>query len=131
MRALLLGPLLHLASDRLPHQDIASRRFEIGSGVAALGMLVMGRGLLDPATLGGFAASVPDLEHVVPAVRPRGKKLFHDRGWHRSGGLPASLQLLLAGAILGVLLPRPLGGQARAEEFRRLFSKEAGYPRAR
>ena len=106
MRALLLGPLLHLASDRLPHEDIASRPFEIGTGVAALGMLVMRRGLLDPATLGGFAASAPDLEHVVPVLRPRGKKLFHDRGWHRSGAFPASLQLLLAGAILGVLVAR-------------------------
>src|SRR3954453_7543449 len=131
MRALLLGPLLHLASDRLPHQDIASRRFEIGSGVAALGMLAMRRGLLDPATIGGFAASAPDLEHVVPAVRPRGKKLFHDRGWHRSGGLPASLQLLLAGAILGVLVAKHgREGPGAGRRTRASFRNQRGYPRA-
>jgi hypothetical protein len=31
LAALLLGPVLHLAGDRLPHEDIRSRRFEIGS----------------------------------------------------------------------------------------------------
>ena len=36
LAALLLGPVLHLAGDRLPHQDIRSRRFEIGSGCAGL-----------------------------------------------------------------------------------------------
>jgi len=132
MRALLLGPLLDLASDRLPHEDISSRPFEIGTGVAALGMLVMRRGLLDPATLGGFAASAPDLEHVVPVLRPRGKKLFHDRGWHRSGAFPASLQLLLAGAILGVLLPKHDRWAARRGQkiSRASFRNQRGYPRA-
>jgi hypothetical protein len=103
--ALLLGPPVHLLGDRVPHQDIASRRFEIASGVACLGLLAARRGVLDPATLGGFAASAPDLEHVLPALRPGGRKLFHSRlGWHRSGALPANLQLLLAGAIVGFLL---------------------------
>jgi hypothetical protein len=63
----------------------------------------------------------------VPAVRPRGKKLFHDRGWHRSGGLPASLQLLLAGVILGVLVPGARRGQ---ESSRVSFRTQRGYPRA-
>ena len=36
LAAVMLGPILHLAGDRLPHQDIGSRRFEIGSGLAAL-----------------------------------------------------------------------------------------------
>src|SRR6185295_15109743 len=34
--ALLLGPVLHRAGDRLPHEDLRSRQFEIGSGVAVL-----------------------------------------------------------------------------------------------
>jgi hypothetical protein len=103
-RALLIGPLLHLAGDRVPHQDIASRRFEIGSGVAGVLLLAARRGAFDPATVGALAASAPDLEHVVPWLRPRGQKLFHGRhGWHRSGRLSASAQLLLAGAILGAL----------------------------
>ena len=56
---LLLGPPTHLLGDRLPHQDIASRRFEIVSGVACLGLLALRRGPFDAATLGGFAASRP------------------------------------------------------------------------
>jgi hypothetical protein len=56
--ALLLGPILHLAGDRLPHQDIRSRRFEIGSGLAGLLLLLaVRRGPLDPATLGAAASS--------------------------------------------------------------------------
>lgn len=105
LAAILLGPILHLAGDRMPHQDISSRRFEIGSGVFCLALLAGKRGLMDPATLGAAACSAPDLEHVVPLLRPRGSKLFHDRlGWHRSGRLPSGLQLLLAGAIVGALI---------------------------
>jgi hypothetical protein len=103
LTALLLGPILHLAGDRLPHQDIRSRRFEIGSGLAGVALLAVRRGPLDPATLGAVASSAPDLEHVIPLLRPGGRKLFHYRGWHRSGPFPASLQLLLAVAILTVL----------------------------
>ena len=104
-RALLLGPPVHLLGDRVPHQDIASRRFEIASGVACLALLAARRGPFDPATLGGFAASAPDLEHVFPAFRPGGRKLFHGAlGWHRSGAFPAAVQLVLAGAIVGFLL---------------------------
>jgi hypothetical protein len=36
LTAILLGPILHLAGDRLPHQDIGSRRFEIASGLVCL-----------------------------------------------------------------------------------------------
>jgi hypothetical protein len=110
-RALLLGPVLHLAGDRLPHQDIASRRFEITSGLAGLAVLAARRGPLSPATLGAAAASAPDLEHIFPVLRPRGRKLFHGmRGWHRSGAFSANLQLLIAGVILGLLIgPRRNG----------------------
>jgi hypothetical protein len=105
LAALLLGPVLHLAGDRLPHQDIPSRRFEIGSGLAGLLLLAARRGPLDPATIGAAASSAPDLEHILPFLRPRGRKVFHGRlGWHRSGRFPADLQLLLAGVILGVLI---------------------------
>jgi hypothetical protein len=105
--ALALGPLLHLAGDRLPHQDIGDRRFEIGSGIAAVLLLAAARGPLDPAVAGALAASAPDLEHVFRFPRPGGRKLFPShrlRGWHRAGGLSASAQLLLAGFLLGLLL---------------------------
>jgi len=75
-RALLLGPALHLAADRIPHEGIPSRRFEIRSGLASVGLLAARRGPLDPATLGALAASAPDLEHVFPSMRPRGKEPF-------------------------------------------------------
>jgi hypothetical protein len=103
--ALLLGPVVHLAGDRLPHEDIRSRRFEIGSGVAGVLLLALRRGPLDPTTIGAAASSAPDLEHVLPFLRPGGRKLFHDRlGWHRSGPIPAGVQLLLASATLAVLI---------------------------
>ena len=108
LAAVALGPPLHLACDRVPHQDIRNRRFEIRSGLFALALLALSRGPLDQATLGGCAASAPDLEHIFRRLRPYGRKLFHGgRGWHRSGGFRADVQLALAGAIIGLLLKRP------------------------
>ena len=106
LTARLLGPVLHVAGDRVPHRDFRSRRFEIGSGLAGILLLATRRGPLDPATLGAVASSAPDLEHVLLFLRPRGRKLFHDHGWHRSGPFPARLQLLLAAAILAALSVR-------------------------
>jgi hypothetical protein len=109
-RAVLLGLVLHGLCDRVPHRDIPSRRFEIASGLCLLGLLAGTRGPLDPAVLGAAAASAPDLEHVVRLPRPGGRKLYPTHrfhGWHRGGGLPAWLQLLAAGAIVGGLLRRP------------------------
>ena len=107
LKALLIGPVLHLAGDRLPHEDIHSTRFEIGSGLAGLSLLAVRRGPFDPATLGAAASSAPDLEHVLSFLRPGGRKLFHDRlGWHRAGRFPVHLQLLLAGGILAALSTR-------------------------
>jgi hypothetical protein len=108
LAALALGPPLHLACDRVPHEDIPDRRFEIRSGLFGLALLALCRGPLDPATLGAASASAPDLEHIFPRLRPRGRKLFHGRrGWHRAGGFPAQVQLVLAGAIIGSLLKPP------------------------
>ena len=102
-----LGLLAHAAGDRIPHRDIASRRFELRSGAALLLLVAWRRGLFDPATLGGAAAAVPDVEHVLRLPRPGGRKLFPShrfRGWHRAGGLPAWLQLLAAGVLAGLVL---------------------------
>ena len=107
LRALAVGPLLHLAGDLVPHQDVASRQFEIWSGIACLAAIAAARGPLDPAVIGGAAASAPDLEHVLPLPRPGGSKLFPShrvQGWHRAGGLPAWAQLLAAGLIVGALI---------------------------
>ena len=112
-RALALGPLLHFLGDRVPHQDIASRRFEIVSGAAEIVAIALVRGAADPAVVGALASSLPDVEHVVRLPRPGGRKLFPShriRGWHHAGGLSAGAQLLLAGVVLGVLIgPRRAG----------------------
>jgi len=104
--ALLLGPPLHLAGDRVPHEDIPDRSFEIGSGLVALGLLAARRGPLDPAVLGGASAAMPDLEHLLPWLRLRGEKVFHRGGRRHGVGISAETQLLLAGATLGWLLTR-------------------------
>jgi hypothetical protein len=104
--ALLLGPALHVAGDHVPHEDIESERFEIGSGLVALGVLAARRGPLDPAVLGGAAAALPDLEHLVPWLRPRGEMLFHRGGGRHGAGLSAGAQLALAGSLVGLLLAR-------------------------
>ena len=104
--ALLLGAPLHVAGDRVPHEDIPDRSFEIGSGLAALALLAARRGALDPAVLGGAAASMPDLEHLVPSLRVRGEKIFHHGGGRHGVGISVEAQLLLAGAVLGLVLAR-------------------------
>ena len=113
-RALLLGLAAHAAGDAVPHQDVASRRFETLSGFAGLALLVAARGPLDPAVIGAVGASVPDVEHVLPLPRPGGRKLFPShrvRGWHKAGGIPASAQLVAAGVLLGVLAAPALYGR--------------------
>ena len=103
--AAVLGIPLHLAGDRVPHRDIRSRRFEIGSGLLIVGLLAARRGLTDRATIGALAACAPDVEHIVRLPRPGGSKLFHGRrGWHRSGPFSPAAQLLLAGFLTGRLL---------------------------
>jgi hypothetical protein len=105
--AAVLGLVLHFYGDRVPHEDIDSRRFEIGSGVASVLALALVRGPVDSATVGAISSSVPDIEHVVRLPRPGGRKLFPSHripGWHRPGGLTAETQLLIAGALLGAVL---------------------------
>ena len=111
--AVALGAFMHLAGDRMPHQDIWNRRFELWSGVATLAAVALRRGLFDVATIGAAAGSAPDIEHVLRLPQPGGRKLFPShrlRGWHRSGGVPDWAQLLAAGVLLGLVL----GGERRA-----------------
>jgi hypothetical protein len=103
--AALLGIPLHLAGDRIPHRDIHDRRFEIGSGLAVIGLVAARRGLADTATIGAIAACAPDVEHLLRLPRPGGSKLVHGRrGWHRAGQFSAQAQFLLAGVLVGSLL---------------------------
>ncbi len=106
-RAALVGPVLHFLGDRIPHEDIASQKFETACGVGGVLALALLRGPFDPATLGAVTSAAPDLEHVLPLPRPGGRKLFPSHripGWHRSDGITANMQLLLAGALFGAVL---------------------------
>jgi hypothetical protein len=105
--ALVLGPPLHLAGDRVPHQDIENRNFDLASGLGAAVLLALRYGPSHPVTLGAVSAAAPDLEHFLPSLRPAGAKLFHGRrGWHRSGPLQAHTQLAAAALVVGVLATR-------------------------
>ena len=107
--ALVAGPVLHLLGDRMPHDDIASRRFETWTGGGALALVARRHGPLSAATLGAVASSVPDAEHVLRLPRPGGRKLFPSHrlpGWHRRGGVPAWAQVAAAGLLLGFVLAR-------------------------
>lgn len=105
-RALAVGPLLHLLGDGMPHEDIPSLRFEVASGCAFVLLLAVGRGPFAPATLGALATAAPDVEHLFRLPRPGGRKLFPSHrfpGWHRAGGVPAWLQLVVAATVVGGL----------------------------
>jgi hypothetical protein len=111
-----LGPVLHAAGDRMPHQDIASDQWEIGSGLVLVSVLAAVRGPLDATVMGALAASAPDAEHLVPLPRPGGRKLFPSHripGWHRAGGAPAWLQAFVAGVLFGAILATAPGRRAR------------------
>jgi hypothetical protein len=105
--AVALGPVLHYAADRIPHQDVASRGFEVRCGVLGVLALAAVRGPFHPATVGAVASAAPDLEHVLPFPRPGGRKLFPSHrsvGSHRPDGVPVSVQLVVAGLLLGAVL---------------------------
>jgi len=104
-RAAAIGPLLHFVEDAIPHEDIPSRTFETASGVAAVLLLARRRGA-DAVTVGAVAAAAPDLEHILPLPRPRGRALFPSHRWAppvRVRGIPAWLQLAAACAIVARL----------------------------
>jgi hypothetical protein len=104
--ALLLGPPLHLLGDLTPHGEIDSIWFEAVSGATILSGLAVAYGPLHPITLGAASAAAPDLEHVLPLLRPGGRELFPSHRWsrlHTSGGFAGWAQLLTAGVLLAAL----------------------------
>jgi len=104
------GLALHAAGDAVPHEDFESLRFETGLGVVLLAALALRRGFTDPAFVGAVFCAAPDLEHVIPRPGHERPKLFPSHrfeNWHRSGGLPAPLQLAASLVIVGALVLRP------------------------
>jgi hypothetical protein len=119
--AALLGPVLHAIGDHMPHEDIDSRGFEVRCGVFGVLALAAVRGPLHPTTIGAVASAAPDIEHLVRLPRPGGRKLFPSHrvpGFHRPGGVPASVQLLVAGILLGVVLGAGLRNDRSSTEGR-------------
>ena len=57
--ALALGPVLHVAADRVPHRHPAHTGWEYLAGSVALGALARRRGVFDVATLGALAPCCP------------------------------------------------------------------------
>ncbi|MDQ3992497.1 MAG: hypothetical protein M3229_02445, partial [Actinomycetota bacterium] len=107
-RALVAGPLVHALGDLTPHEDIPSTWFEAVSGALAVAFVARSRGPLHPTTIGALAASIPDVEHVLP-WRLRGRKLFpthRHAGWHKRGGVPAWVQLTAAALVLALVAQR-------------------------
>ena len=103
--AALLGPLVHLAGDAVPHRDIANEKLDIAGGLATFAVILLRRGPLDPATIGAAAGMAPDVEHVIRLPRPGGLKLFHEgRGWHRNGPLSIAAQVALTGFLVAQLV---------------------------
>ena len=105
--AVAIGPVLHVASDRVPHRHPRHASVDYLTGLLAFAALARRRGGSDAATLGALAAVMPDAEHLVPALRPRGARVFHRRrrGRRRKpSGLSAGVQLFLAAAMLAPLL---------------------------
>lgn len=103
LAATVIGPVLHVASDRVPHRHPYHAGWEYLAGALAIGFLAERRGALDPATIGAASAVMPDLEHVLPGLRVRGKKVFHrrpGRDRREATGLSARTQTLIAAMIL-------------------------------
>ena len=102
-----LAPVLHIALDVVPHEDIPSHRFELATAAWSVVALAIRHGALSPQVIGGALSAAPDLEHVLPFPRPRGRKLFPSHWFEgrQTGPLvPVAAQLAAAAVLLAVVL---------------------------
>jgi len=131
--AVVIGPVLHIAGDRVPHRHPRHSAWEYLAGILTIGFLAERRGVLDAATVGAASAVIPDLEHLVPGLGVRGAKVFHRRprrNRRSPTGLSTRTQTLLAAMILAPLLlsrrrPPPL---SRADRWPRDPAVASGDP---
>jgi hypothetical protein len=96
--AVALGPLLHVASDRIPHRH-PRRKWDFLAGAVALAYVAHRRGITDAATVGALAAVAPDAKPRRRQTRP--PRLRPRRKPH---GLRVTAQLALAAALLAPLI---------------------------
>jgi len=110
--ALVAGVALHAIGDMTPHGEVDDRSFEVGSTAVGILALAARYGPRSPVLWGAIGAVLPDVEHVLPRrLREATGPLFptHRFSWlHNNGPLavPAWLQVLGGGAVLGGLLAR-------------------------
>lgn len=117
LAAVIVGVWLHYLGDKIPHEDVTSRRFEVVTGLGAMAVLAYTRGPFSPSTICGAFASAPDLEHILPFPEFGGKKLFPThRGNHPTGGVPVWIQLVGAGAVLGSVAAAGLRDAASGDQ---------------
>ena len=102
--AVALGPVLHVAADHVPHEHPEHDVWEYAGGLLTLAALARRRGVCDVSTIGAAAAVAPDLEHLVPWLRLRGRKVLHRRRRARDEGLSVRMQTLIAALILAPVL---------------------------
>jgi hypothetical protein len=104
------GVLSHGALDLMPHEDPFGERTEIVMTAATLALVAALTHLDGRAIAGAIGGALPDLEHLMPAVKRRGRGFFPT---HAFGSLHAPLrtrfkpgavaQLAIAAALLARL----------------------------
>jgi hypothetical protein len=107
--AAVAAPVLHLALDLVPHEDVPSHCFELLTAGGALAAIAVAYGPLDRVTIGAALSAAPDLEHLRRFPRPLGRKLFPSHWFgarHRGARVPVWFQLAVAAGLLGLVLGR-------------------------
>jgi hypothetical protein len=119
--AFLAGLATHAAIDVIPHGEVHDDAFELLSGAAGVLALAARHGWASPVTVGAIGAIVPDMEHVPQVLGIRTPPLFPTHrfgvlhGWETKPlAIPAWLQAILGGAVIGALVALARRAAARA-----------------
>lgn len=109
LHAAIAGVIVHGLLDAAPHGEMEDEQWELASTALGLGLLLARFGARSPVFWGAVGSVLPDVEIVVPAPRPGGRRLFPTHRYdvlHSSRtplGLPAWAQAVLGGAAVGAL----------------------------
>lgn len=114
--ALVAGLATHAAIDVIPHGEVHDQLFELVSGAAGVLALAARHGWRSPITIGAIGAIIPDMEHLPQAVGIHQRAVFpthryaRTHGWeHKPLAIPAWLQAVLGGAVIGALAAHASG----------------------
>jgi hypothetical protein len=108
--ALIAGMAVHALGDVVPHGEINDTQFEVKTAIASIALLALRYGPGSPVVWGAVGGVLPDAEHVLPtSIKPE-RAMFPTHRYeslHASDGalaIPAWLQAIIGGAIVGALL---------------------------